>query len=90
MPEIKAFYYAYLDFPQKETSRYPLEKFRLLLEQVVASRLFEASAIVSPPPVETSFLALAHSSEYIRAMESGQVAPELMRQMGFPYFLTRP
>lgn len=65
--------------------RFPMEKFRLLKEHLVASGLTCDAALLRPEPCPADILALAHDRAYIERYCSGNMGREELRRLGLPW-----
>lgn len=62
--------------------RFPVGKYRMLRERVVAAHYGE---IVLPEAVSDDQLLLVHSSDYVWRMQQGAMTTQEMRRIGFPW-----
>lgn len=77
-----AFYSDHFVLPLPPGHRFPMQKYRLLRDQVAALdgiRLHEA------PYTTNGVLALAHDPRYIAAVEEGRLTPAEQKAIGFPW-----
>ena len=65
--------------------RFPMEKFRLLRDHLVASGLVSDAELQRPELCPTEVLALAHCPAYIRRYMSGELAYADQRRLGLPW-----
>lgn len=65
--------------------RFPMEKFRLLKEHLVASGLICDAALLRPEPCPADILALAHDRGYIERYCGGRMSHEELRRLGLPW-----
>ena len=72
-------------FPLPSGHRFPIQKYSLLRERVIAEGLVPAERVLEPARVPENDLRLAHTSEYIRRFTVGQLTPEEIRRLGFPW-----
>ncbi|MDO8769713.1 MAG: histone deacetylase [Burkholderiaceae bacterium] len=63
--------------------RFPMAKYQLLRDRLVAEQA--AVALKTASPASDGMLALAHTPDYISALTSGSIAPSAMREIGFPW-----
>ncbi|MNO50436.1 Acetoin utilization protein AcuC [compost metagenome] len=71
--------------PFPENHRFPMEKFRLLRDHLVDSRLTRDEELVRPPLCPVDILALAHDRGYIERYCSGEMSREELRRLGLPW-----
>jgi acetoin utilization deacetylase AcuC-like enzyme len=80
---MKAFYSDHFVLPLPEGHRFPMQKYRLLREQLQAAlsavSLHEASA------ASDGELALAHTPSYVEAVVHGTLSAVAQREIGFPW-----
>ncbi|TRX74238.1 histone deacetylase family protein [Pseudomonas mangiferae] len=65
--------------------RFPMDKFRLLRDHLVASGLVSDAALLRPEPCPADVLALAHRPAYIQAFLEGALDREQQRRLGLPW-----
>ncbi|AHL76941.1 hypothetical protein CH92_18380 [Stutzerimonas stutzeri] len=65
--------------------RFPMEKFRLLRDHLVASGLTTDEALLRPELCPTDLLALAHDRAYVERYCSGDMSHEELRRLGLPW-----
>lgn len=64
--------------------RFPMQKFRLLADNLERSSIAPRSALLQPTPLEASDVLLAHDAAYVDCVFSGNVPRKLARDIGFP------
>jgi acetoin utilization deacetylase AcuC-like enzyme len=82
---MRAFYSDTFVLPLPEHHRFPMAKYRLLRERLVAERILAPEHLSVPEPIDWDDLRLAHDDEYIDAVRNGTLAPEAQRRIGFPW-----
>lgn len=65
--------------------RFPIEKYALLRQRVVASGIVTAEDIAVPDPIADSALRAVHDAAYVDAVLAGTLSPEAERRIGFPW-----
>ena len=65
--------------------RFPMEKFRLLRDHLVASGLTTDQALIRPQLCPAGVLALAHDRGYIERYCTGDMGREELRRLGLPW-----
>ncbi|MHB1369868.1 MAG: histone deacetylase family protein [Pseudomonadaceae bacterium] len=65
--------------------RFPMEKFRLLRDHLVAGGLASDGELLRPEPCPQEVLALAHCPDYIERYMSGELPREDQRRLGLPW-----
>ena len=80
---MNAFYADHFVLPLPQGHRFPMAKYRMLRDQLVAQlpgvRLQEA------PAARSQELGLAHGQDYIEAVALGTLSPAIQREIGFPW-----
>ncbi|WP_020469029.1 histone deacetylase family protein [Zavarzinella formosa] len=71
--------------PLPDGHTFPMSKYRLLRERVLASGLVSPDSLIVPNAATDSQLALAHDTDYIAAMSAGTVGEQAMKRIGFPW-----
>ncbi len=74
--------YSELELPPRH--RYPIEKYRVLHQQLLALGVPE-KAFSQPLPISTELLSTIHCPLYIQSLENGSIDAKAMRKIGFPW-----
>ncbi len=82
---MQAFYADQFVLPLPEGHRFPMRKYALLRDWLTQN-LPQVQLQVAPAATDGQ-LALCHSPDYIQAINSGAIAPSVMREIGFPWSL---
>jgi acetoin utilization deacetylase AcuC-like enzyme len=71
--------------PLPEEHRFPMSKFKLLADLIIADEITTPEAIYTPnlPPQE--WIELAHLPTYVRAYREGTLDPKAQRRIGLPW-----
>ena len=80
---MKAYYSDHFVLPLPEGHRFPMQKYRLLREQLQSS-LAEVS-LQEAPAASDGELALAHTPSYVEAVVHGTLSAAAQREIGFPW-----
>ena len=72
-------------FPLPEGHRFPIEKYALLREAVVARGLVQAERVHEPRRVAVDDLLLVHTPDYVERFTHGRLTREEERRLGFPW-----
>jgi acetoin utilization deacetylase AcuC-like enzyme len=64
---------------------FPMSKYSLLKEQLVAERLLSAEDFLEPELPDTATLALVHTSDYLAKLESSGLSAAEQRRLGLPW-----
>jgi acetoin utilization deacetylase AcuC-like enzyme len=75
----------HLDFPRPPGHRFPLEKYRLLREGLIAEGLAAPEQIRAAPPALRADLERAHDPEWVSAVLAGTLDAAQVRRIGFPW-----
>ncbi|MDX1298978.1 MAG: histone deacetylase [Pseudomonas sp.] len=71
--------------PFPANHRFPMEKFRLLRDHLIASGLSTDAELLRPERCPSEVLALAHCPAYIERFVSGELSHEEQRRLGLPW-----
>lgn len=85
---MKAFYTDVFVLPLPEAHRFPMAKYRLLRERLSAEALLNPDfnlELALPPAASPAQLLLAHSPDYLLAVQNGTLSPRQIRKIGFPW-----
>ena len=78
----RLFYTDHYPLPLPEGHRFPITKYRLVREALERDGFFEfAPAPLAKPDV----IALAHDERYVQEFVRGELSPQVMRRIGFPW-----
>ncbi|MFM9916570.1 MAG: histone deacetylase [Rhizobacter sp.] len=80
---MQAFHSDHFVLPLPEGHRFPMHKYRMLRDRVVAD-LPEIELVEAPAAVDLE-LALAHTSDYVLAVVAGGLTTAQQREIGFPW-----
>lgn len=76
------------ELPLPDKHRFPISKYRLLREKVIAENLLGGAELVPSPPVSVEHLLQAHSADYIESVLNGTLSPKEQRRIGLPWSST--
>ena len=65
--------------------RFPIAKYALLRDRVVAEGVIPADHVCDPPRAARDELLLAHDAAYVDALDAGTLDAAAMRRIGFPW-----
>jgi acetoin utilization deacetylase AcuC-like enzyme len=82
---LKLFYHDHFVLPLPEGHRFPMPKYLLLRQRVVEAGLVSAEELQTAPAATDEELHRAHSPEYVRRMQAGEMTAAEMRRIGFPW-----
>jgi acetoin utilization deacetylase AcuC-like enzyme len=82
---VKAFYSDTFVLPLPEHHRFPMAKYRLLRERLVAEQILTAADLEIPDPISWDDLRLVHDAAYVEAVSVGTLSADAQRRIGFPW-----
>jgi acetoin utilization deacetylase AcuC-like enzyme len=82
---VKAYYCDHFVLPLPEGHRFPMEKYRLLRERVLADGLVRSEDLIVPPPASDEEILRVHDADYLRRVQSGTLERQEIRRIGFPW-----
>jgi acetoin utilization deacetylase AcuC-like enzyme len=71
--------------PLPDGHRFPMQKYRLLRERLASCGLFTSDNFCLPPAATDEQLRLVHTDDWIRRVTSGELHPDELRKIGFPW-----
>ena len=80
---MKAYYADHFVLPLPEGHRFPMQKYRLLRDQLQA--VLPAVSLQEAPAASDGELALAHTPSYVEAVVQGTLSAAAQREIGFPW-----
>lgn len=83
--ELRAWSSARWSIPLPAGHRFPMGKYQLVRDGIVAAGLLAARAIGEPERVSRDGLALVHEARYIDAVLEGTLTDAELRRLGFPW-----
>lgn len=84
---MRAFYCDHFVLPLPEGHRFPMSKYRLLRERVVAEGIVSEADLLEPLAADWDDLELVHTREYVEGVANGTLPREIQRGIGFPWSL---
>jgi acetoin utilization deacetylase AcuC-like enzyme len=82
---MKIFYADHFVLPLPPGHRFPMSKYRMLRERVMAAGIIPPHELVEPPAATDAQLALAHDPAYVRRVVDGSLDAQEQRRIGFPW-----
>lgn len=79
---MRLFYCDHFEIPLPAGHKFPMEKYRLLREKIVADGFWE---LEPAPPASVETIALAHDPDYVAQFIAGTLPAAAMRRIGFPW-----
>lgn len=65
--------------------RFPMAKFGLLCEQLLAERVITSAQIYQPGPPPLDWIELVHTPAYVQAYQQGTLSAKAQRRIGLPW-----
>ncbi|NUO96291.1 MAG: histone deacetylase [Gemmatimonadaceae bacterium] len=72
-------------FPLPEGHRFPVEKYAMLRERVVAEGIVAAERVLDPAAATDDMLRLVHTADYVGRFVRGAMSEAELRRLGFPW-----
>jgi len=82
---MKAFYSDTFVLPLPEHHRFPMSKYRLLRERIVAEGIVAPADLHVPEPASWEDVRLVHDAGYVDAVANGTLPAAAQRRIGFPW-----
>ncbi len=82
---MKAFYCDHFVLPLPDGHRFPMAKYRLLRERVLAEGIVDPGELYEAPAAAWDDLRLVHTDAYLDAIATGTLPPDVQRRIGFPW-----
>lgn len=83
--QMKIFYLDHFVVPLPSGHRFPMQKYALLRERVMAARLVPEREFRVPHAASDEDLERAHSADYVRRVTAGRLSEREIRAIGFPW-----
>jgi acetoin utilization deacetylase AcuC-like enzyme len=82
---MKAFYSDTFVLPLPDHHRFPMAKYHLLRERLVAEGILTAADLEIPESISWDDLRLVHDAGYVDAVAAGTLSADAQRRIGFPW-----
>jgi acetoin utilization deacetylase AcuC-like enzyme len=82
---MKIFYSDQFSFPLPPKHRFPLRKYALLRQAVVAAGLVPPEDLTVPEAATDEQILRAHDADYLKRVKNGQLTPKEIRRIGLPW-----
>jgi acetoin utilization deacetylase AcuC-like enzyme len=82
---MRAFYCDHFVLPLPDGHRFPMAKYRLLRERVLADGIIAAPDLHEPAAADWDALRLVHTDAYVDGVAHGTLPRETQRRIGFPW-----
>ena len=76
---------AHYVIPLPEGHRFPIRKYALVRDQLLAEGIVSPHAVHDPPRATLDQLHRVHAAHYVHALHTGTLAPAAVRRLGFPW-----
>lgn len=84
---MRIFYSDHYTIPLPTGHRFPMEKYGMLREELLAHNIVNADELYDPGCASVDDVTLAHTTRYVDGIVSGTLAPLEIRRIGFPWSL---
>ena len=84
-PPLHTWSSAKYSFPLPEGHRFPIAKYALLRDRVIADGIVQPEHVHDPAPVAREDLLLVHTADYVDRFTSGRLTADEERRLGFPW-----
>ena len=74
--------------PLPEGHRFPVTKYALLRQRVEAAQLAQPDELIAAPAASDEEINRAHTVEYLRRVQNGELTEKELRRIGFPWSLS--
>ncbi len=82
---MKAFYSDTFVLPLPDNHRFPMAKYRLLRERIVAEGIIAPGDLLLPPAATDEQILRAHDVDYLERVVGGDLSAAEIRRIGFPW-----
>ena len=82
---MKVYHTDQFQFPLPEGHRFPLRKYALLREAVLAAGVVSAGDLIVPTEASDEQILLAHDADYLARVQAGLLTPKEIRRIGLPW-----
>jgi acetoin utilization deacetylase AcuC-like enzyme len=85
MNDYRIFYSPYYYADIGENHVFPIKKFELVRDRLLAEKTLQISEIVEPKPAETQDVLLVHTNDYVSRLKEGTLTTKEIRRLGLPW-----
>ena len=82
---MKIFYHDHFVLPLPEGHRFPMPKYALLRQRVMAASIIPEDDLTPGPAATDEQLTRAHTAEYVDRVQHGRLSEREIRRIGFPW-----
>jgi len=72
-------------FPLPDSHRFPIAKYELLRQRVIADGIVTAEQVHEPARANPRDLLRVHEADYVDRLTTGRLTPDELRKLGFPW-----
>ncbi len=82
---MKCFYTDQFVLPLPASHRFPMQKYAMLRERILAERIATPDDLRVPPAATDADILRAHDASYLWRVQRGELTPKEIRRIGFPW-----
>jgi acetoin utilization deacetylase AcuC-like enzyme len=82
---MKVFYSDHYTVPLPEGHKFPMEKYRMVREKLIAECILTSDELFEPKLPAKEIITLAHTKEYYESFENGMIDAMSIRRIGLPW-----
>jgi acetoin utilization deacetylase AcuC-like enzyme len=82
---MKAYYNDIFVLPLPDGHRFPMSKYRLLRERIIATGILGEDDLIIPEPATDEQILLAHDEDYLERVKQGTLSRKEILRIGFPW-----
>ncbi len=82
---LKIFYSDTFAIPLPENHTFPVSKYSLLRERIMAARIVDPEDLQIPKPASDNDILRAHHPDYWQRLQTGELTPKEIRRVGLPW-----
>jgi len=82
---MKIFYHDHIELPLPDGHRFPMPKYALLRQRILADGIVDASDLAPGPAATVEQLTRVHTADYVDRVRHGRLSEREIRQIGFPW-----
>ncbi len=82
---MRVFFCDHFEVPLPDGHRFPMIKYRMLRDALVAQGVLSSSSVIAAEPATAADLCIAHDEGYVAGMLAGTLSADVIRRIGFPW-----
>lgn len=82
---MKVYYCDHVGFPLPDGHLFPAQKYALLREAVIRTKLVDVQDLLVPQPATDEQILRAHEADYLQKLREGRLTPKEVRRIGLPW-----